>query len=408
LEIGFNYLQLIERGPSLILSQSEWDAAEVFARELSDLGIVGIRSTKGYTVIEPRQYVGRLRSRGGGIEIFAKNRVWFELLQKFLSARIGKRVPGILSGSGATSNTETSPASILSKRLEDAIRVGFPTLRISELVETSTPTGRLLFTESAKRFLTRGISHKVACKRVARMHDPDLSSIVMLAVELVKDSSSSSIERQHLELVAQLIEAGFDKVTISAAKEKLCSVRKEFIDWPEVTSLLEVCESILDFQQQLWDIDVKTSVGEYRFCDADRLWELAILEALKNAVRSPTFAEFHPYARAATLLFSSGGPKIDPDIVLFRDGVASVVVDAKNSNAMTASPGDVYQIVCYVQRLNARVGVLVYVSPEGDWVKELGMTGSGQSILAIGVAESDPVAGLVRAANRIADARLVP
>jgi hypothetical protein len=394
LEVGPRHLTLIERASDLIMPDARWDLFSEPLLRLKSLGIVGIKSSQGYKTIEPRNFVGRMRTASGAIEIRPRNPTWFASLQRFIGSPYGKAVVDLEElESDGTWAAYLELALALSRAVEEAIRVGFPSSYQKELLQTSKPVGRILFTDSVQRFLVKGIRHKVTCQKVRRCSRGDLASVVCLAAELVPDFGVSQTIRRDLSLIVSLLEKEAFGISIEAAISKIDQLASEFKDWPEIVKLLYICNVILQQMNKVWDVEVQLDEGECRFCDVDRLWEGAIFRAVRGS-RVRLRSEWHPFAKTSVALLSRGEPEIDPDIVLFDDAGPAIVVDAKNSRADTAVSSDIYQVLCYVERLCARAGVLVYLSTSTNWIKDYGTTERGKRIVAVGINTEDAINGL--------------
>jgi hypothetical protein len=155
-----------------------------------------------------------------------------------------------------------------------------------------------------------------------------------------------------------------------------------------------ICQSILAAERIIWDTEIPVSGGECRFCNMDRLWELAIWTAFRKAAinNNGMSVEFHPLAKMKMMLLMDGGPRIDPDIVIYREGKPFIIADAKYSESKSAVADDVYQIVCYTQRLKAEKGILIYLSAERGWFSSLGFSADGSELLAAGIDKTESVA----------------
>lgn len=405
MEIGPQILRLKERGDELILTPSQWALVEDNIQELSSMGIVGLRSTATYRVVKPQQFVGRLRTAAGIVEIQPRNGPWFADLQQLVAFRPDKRLP-TLEGE-TTSGTITSFADLavaFYKVLQKSLRMGLPQTRRMELVVTSTPKGRMLFNASVRRLFAHGVRHKVVCARLTPHYDEELASVIRLAVLLASQLAIPDVLKRNLDILTELVIKDSRQISVSEGKAAVDVLRRRYSEWPEIRELLAICAVIFSSNEPIWDIEVALAKGDARFCDVDRLWELAILTGIRSVLRLGLTAEFHPYARTALQLLSDGGPQIDPDIVIYNSGVPSIVLDGKNSFATSANASDVYQITCYVEKLNAESGSLIYLSAGENWIQVLGKTNSGKQISAVGISTKNATeslkAGVIQLLNR--------
>jgi hypothetical protein len=224
--------------------------------------------------------------------------------------------------------------------------------------------------------------------------DDSLGSVISTVASLLNTGYDISSALQLR--IGQLVNL-FDEGKILNTQEatiRADTLLRIYSDQPSLVRLLMICQAILRAEQVIWDTDIPVPGGECRFCNMDRLWELAVWTAFKeaSAAHDDLSVEFHPFGRASIRLLTDGGPRINPDVVVFKNGKPFVIVDAKYSEASSAAADDVYQIVCYTQRLNAVKGTLIYLSPKDGWSEELGRTEGGSVISAGGVSRQHNVA----------------
>jgi 5-methylcytosine-specific restriction endonuclease McrBC regulatory subunit McrC len=310
----------------------------------------------------------------------------FASLHKFVASMPDKRLLAEEVQKPSTDLHILDPAVAFYKALSDTIDEGIPFIYERTTSTTSRPRGRVLFNETLRSLRTRGISHKVVCGFNVREFDVNLSDVVSTVASLLE--AAHDVPPMIQLRISRLVDLfGGQVLTTQQATEKANLLLEVYSDRNELARLLRICRSVLVGEQNVWDMEIPIAGGECRFCNMDRLWELAVWTAFKEASNDQEglTVELHPFARAGMRLLTEGGPRIDPDVVIFEDGEPAVIVDAKYSESGSAVAGDVYQIVCYTQRVKAAKGVLVYLSDKGSWSTNLGRTEDGRVISAVGI-----------------------
>lgn len=389
-------IRLTERGIPAIIPEADWHAADLEepCRLLAERGIVGLRRVGAFRVIEPRQFVGHLRLPGRAITVSPYARELFTSLHRFVTAPPDKKFTAQEAQKSVTDTQPLDPAPAFYSALSDTVHMGLPFVYERMTTTTSRPRGRLLFNDTVRTLRTRGISHRVVCSVSVRRVDDSLGSVISTVASLLNTGYDISSALQLR--IGQLVNL-FDEGKILNTQEatiRADTLLRIYSDQPSLVRLLMICQAILRAEQVIWDTDIPVPGGECRFCNMDRLWELAVWTAFKeaSAAHDDLSVEFHPFGRASIRLLTDGGPRINPDVVVFKNGKPFVIVDAKYSEASSAAADDVYQIVCYTQRLNAVKGTLIYLSPKDGWSEELGRTEGGSVISAGGVSRQHNVA----------------
>lgn len=399
-------IRLTERGTPAIVPEADWQSLEMEepCRVLAEKGIIGLKRIGAFRVIEPRQFVGHLRLPGRAVTISPYAKELFNSLHKFVISPPDKKVVAEDAHTDATARHIVDPAVAFYKALSEATNAGLPSSYERKSSTTSRPRGRLLLNETFRSLRTRGVSHKVVCSFNVRLLDSNFGAIISTVNSLLNTSYDLPPTLQlRISRLVELFEGG-QILSNRQAYGKTTALLREYSEQQELSRLLEICQAILADEQIVWDTEIPISGGECRFSNMDRLWELAVWTAFKEAAagKSGLSTEFHPFAYMNISLLTDGGPKIDPDIVIFKKGKPFIVVDAKYSEAKSAAADDVYQIVCYTQRLKSAKGALVYLSERDSWSKTLGRTEDTSEILAAGVSsQSNVVFDLIAIARQI-------
>jgi 5-methylcytosine-specific restriction endonuclease McrBC regulatory subunit McrC len=156
-----------------------------------------------------------------------------------------------------------------------------------------------------------------------------------------------------------------------------------FENRPALARIIKFCREILG-NIQPFRTSERFGTGVAEFIDMERLWEHAIQLLLQiRPTRANEVVAMHPLRGRKIQLFFDGGPNLDPDIIIFRDDDTFAVVDAKYSSANSPSADDIYQLTCYVSRLNTKIGILAYVAiGEHSGIQHIGTLENGASLYA--------------------------
>lgn len=405
------HLSLTERGPAAIVAISEWQTAglEEACDALGRVGILGIGITGRHAIVEPRQFVGRLRIQNRSITITPKNPVWFSSLQRIVQRSHTKTTPQTGPEPSGAAEGLHDVAFRFYQQFSETVSAGFPFLYAERSFDTCRPRGKFEVTETFRRFYMRGIRHVVACKTMERSYDIRLASVACSASRMLRFEGLPSELLKTADLLEGVVESAAFPLNPDQFEDEVNHLREDYSDRRDVVQLAETSLSVIRGEKEVWTTQLTVSGGEAKFCDADQLWERAICVSVKQDLRTRRIdrygVELHPFRSSRVLLLSTGGPDIDPDVVVFDDGKPFAVIDAKNSVTTSPGSGDVYQIVCYTDRLKSALGILVYVSPGDTWKQLLGTTQNGAKIVAIGVSANDVARGLDAVAAEIASIR---
>jgi hypothetical protein len=402
-----SHIRLIERGNASVMSESDWQSQgfDDASLVLKNLGVIGERYTGGFRIVEPRQFVGYYRSPSCSLRIDARRTELFEDLRGFVTRFPEKETAAETALAPDHASHSLDPAVLFCSAFEAAVQAGLPFRYRRSVVASSHPRGRINFTQTFRAFQSRGIRHKVSCETSVREYDPSLTGVLATVSSLLMgDYSMPNNLLERLNIVSCLLEGSLIYRIPEAANEA-AKLARRYEDWTEVKRLLALAQSILAQQDQVWDLQVPIAGGECRFCNMDRLWELAVHTAFQRTwSRAGRTVEYHPYRNRNVRLFPGGGPEIDPDCVAFDDGRPAIVVDAKYSDAQEPSASDVYQLLCYARRLDVPNAVLVYISSLTTWHSVIGLAEGRIVIAAAGAATDNTVQGLLQIAARVCSA----
>jgi hypothetical protein len=410
--VGEGLIELQEWGPAEVIPASEIqnDALEAALAEVGKRGILRIRRVGQHCIIEPRQFVGALAVPGFSLRVSPRYPKLFSSLRPLM--RMPERsVPGVATASGTSQAGYVHPAVVFTRALEGALERGLPSIYRRRELTLTRPRGRIMATATLRTLHSRGIRHAVRCAVSERYNDLELEGLLASTMRLIsldyaapasaKLSNARFAERLRLEPLS---------ASVSDAVELISSLTSRYSDWPEICRLLTSAEAVISGRREVWDSEIAIRNGDCRFADLNVFWERAILGAFRDAVKGVAGLEtrLHPLAGTGIRLLRDGGPAIDPDIVVFQSSLPRIVVDAKYTDSSSAIADDVYQVQAYVDRLRAKVGVMAYVSEQGDWFDTIGTTEHGAVLLAFGVSTETADASVVRAARQTVTMALRP
>jgi hypothetical protein len=390
-------VSLVERGDPVLLSTGQLIGTPLQAalERLGDLGVLGVRGLGSVTLVEPRNFIGYLAYVGGGVRIVPKNMKVFDQIVQVVRGYRRKEIEGAARGRLIGDAGVDDPGAAFAVAAEVAFGRGLPFEYLRTAKGTSTPRGRVLFNPTIRRFASRGIRHKSVCSVAAPVPNRRLNGLLVAVANLVIPTLEGSLRRK-LEFVRGALSGGSVRLSLRDAKELVPVLRSEFSNHRDVQLVLAAASAVLEDEESIQTVFEHVADGEYyRFVDSDRLWERAVHELFKRALtdQGELVPRLHPLS--GVCLLEGGGPEIDPDLVCFRSGRPELVLDAKNSVCDSARADDIYQIVCYVDRLGARRGLLVYIAGWQGWSSTIGVTSGGAVVSAIGVDQGNIVRDLM-------------
>lgn len=397
MEVG-RVLSLTEYAPAIIVPEYTWATLQIdeAVEILESKGIISHRAESGVHLIESAGYVGEFILPGRAIRILPRYPRLYEDLRGWISRSASKLV-NLIRGIKISKDTRyIDPAIAFVRSLESAIDMGLPMIYKRQRINTSTPKGRLLVSETVKNYFIKGIFHYAACSITAKTVLPELMGVVREAgIVAGRSSALSRRDLFNLDLMLSLFSDDMP-VPTEAAIHIAESLLIQYSENGPAVELLRAVIALLNQEALLVPFHQPALGGIAHFHKMDRLWELAVLAALAEIQHSyGLYPAFHPFAGKGKLLFPAGGPEIDPDIIVFDDKCIYAVVDAKYSLANRAPSGDIYQISCYVESLSAKSGLLVYLTDGGSWMRRIGDNRDGAGIFEAGIPITSVVSSLM-------------
>ena len=369
-------ITLEQRGVSpAIVPRSDYeqywrDALEVLVARR----IVNVEYQSDFVLVYPNQYVGSARSAGRRLSVKPKYPdLLLQLRRNF--PRSKKDIP--LEGfdpRGEYKRTEDLAVRFLTA-LSEVIGRGVPFSYEQRRYEGQSLAGSLNVGETIRRFASRNIHHQAVTLRSVKTTDAAFVDIVWCAAEALRDLDVLSVlEIQTLDTMLAAIGSKSVELSLSRASAAADRSMITYRDRLEISNLLLCCIDL--FQHNRTECDIEAVIGSvtFAFTDADALWERAVNKAMQQSVSKRGWeARPHPLQHEKTTLFESGGPDIDPDVIVY-DGAGSAImpVDAKDSVRRTAGASDVYQVVAYARKLGAPAAALIYLATADDRVDEFG------------------------------------
>lgn len=350
--------------------------------QLVERGYLGSLPIDGSTYVVPRQFVGRILANELQIEILPKSADVFIQLTRLADA-FSIRESGIIDAlsPGNQSVEITDAPGRFVAALKEAIATGIPKVYERAVRETLPLRGRLLFSDSVRRHWARGEGHRAVSVVRALDHEPRLAFIARRAAQAL--AALPFVPRATRDEVSELMssvrvveERRFDPETFDALRDEY--------DWhPPTVELINAAQLLLSGSRSLFE-SLHITAGSGLLCNTDRLWETAIARVAETF--SPhCSAMLHPFGSIKPLLLDGGDLTINPDVGIYDEaGALAAIIDAKNSVASAPYSSDVYQILAYVTRLKAKIGIIAYLSAS-EWCRPLGTTANGSVLFAIGV-----------------------
>jgi len=398
-------VQLAESGPPLVFLASEWDETPyaVDVEQLAARRVVRIMRMGRSVLVEPQFYVGELRGAGWTVRVVPRWPDLYRSLRELVGSR-PERLVSAFEGAG-TDRRVSEAAEAFARAVRVLLDDGLPLTFHPEVRATSSPRGRILVRETYQRFGMRGVGHLVVVRSSRRTTDVRVAAVVATTWEVLRLSGEADhLELRGLDEVVGLVAGEQAAVSSTEALSLIPEALEEQSDRVAVRNLLLLCRDVLTRESRFWGYEATGPGGQARFCNMVRLWELGILSAFESRLQGGAAAALriadHPLRRGGLRLFDDGGPELDPDSVVYRSGRSLLVIDAKYSAAGAATASDVYQIVCYVDRLQAAAGLLVYVTDGPPWFETIGHDLNECPIMACGVPMVDAARALGEVANR--------
>lgn len=377
-------IHLIERGSAHVVAMQDWFSAdcERDARELVKLGVIKISISQNHVLIEPKTLIGSFISKGLKLYIASK----IDGVSNFVISNIknwrkfiDQENPGE-KGSSLGEASSWRSFEILLKKLHNE---GLPWEYNSATEETSTPRGRILFKDTITKLHSRGISHRVFSRKQVREYLFDLA----LCLDAVRRKLDivDPVGREEKYCVQRLIDMISERENIISEVDAFIRLEPflNIYGRPALGRIAYFGRKILEGKEE-YRISERVGSGIAEFVDMEKLWEHAVHMLVQMSVsNSGLNAVMHPLRSSNTHLFNNGGPKLDPDIIVFDHCNTIAIVDAKYSLTSTPSASDVYQITSYCTRLKANMGLLAYVSDNGtSRISKIGCLDNGVPLFA--------------------------
>lgn len=377
-------IQLIERGAAQVVAIQDWLSAgcELEARELVKKGVVKLTASGDHILVEPKTLVGSFFSSRLTVDVKPK----FEYLSGTLLTMLKewrKYVHHKQDDKDGAFRQDATAWRTFEVLLTNFLREGLPWAYTSVIHDTSAPRGRILFQDTVTKLHSRGVAHRVFSRAQIREYVADIApslAAVCRKLEMIEPSTTEFIRRVR-RLINSIGECNkiFSEV---AASDKL----KSLLNWEGRPALREIAYFGSELLGGKDEFRVSETIGSgvAEFVDMEKLWEHAIQMLIAMKLQ-PYIVEvvMHPLRGSITRLFNDGGPKLDPDIIVQREKKMLAIVDAKYSSASSPSADDVYQMTCYCTRLQAKVGLIAYVSDtDVSRVSRIGTLENGAPIFA--------------------------
>jgi len=357
-------LSLRERGEAQVISFADWNAVEIKndSSILVNLGILRTKRSGESIIVEPATLVGQFNSPNFTIEVKSKRPGLVPILIS-ASQRWRKRLTQSDPDQFGSVPADVSLAGQFRLLLLTFLEEGIPWKYARNVGATSMPRGRIKFQQTISRLSSRGINYKAIVSQQVREVDQFLVETLSTTRRAINALEiQSKIIDGDIERLLLLTGSNSDYMPQIEARWHLFRIIEEYSNRPALHDLVDFCLKVLSADEP-FRISERVGQGAAEFIDMERLWEDAIAGLLTAQLDIRDVVSLHPLRTSSTTLMHDGGPKIDPDVVVYREGKPVMVADAKYSVSESAAASDVYQLAAYVQRLKVKVGLLVYVAP---------------------------------------------
>ena len=377
-------VQLRERGEPTIVDLASWRniCAITNVDDLVRIGAVGVSVVGTGVLLSPRSIVGAYTSPLFSLRISPKSKAMYASLLAFIN-EWRKLVSVQDEERRGDIELEADVWITLCKLLEALLRQGQPWNYSTPVAVSSMPRGKILFRETATRLLSRGITHKIYHRTQRRNYYEDLATALDTVCRFLEDSnpSASGARTRAKKLIASTGDLSYP-MSQSQAYEFFTTLERE--DHSAASNqLARFCCEVLG-PDEIFRLSAMIGKGVAEFIDMERVWEVAVQLLFERHLPTAQYSvELHALRGTNTRLFVDGGPKIDPDIIVFEKGAARIIVDAKYSESSSPSAGDVYQLASYMGCLQSHVGVLAYLgNADRTSIEKIGSLENGSTLYA--------------------------
>jgi len=377
-------IQLKERGAAQVVAIQDWLSAEceLDAKKLVKYGVLKITTSGDHILVEPKTLVGTYFSSKLIVEVKPK----IEYISGALLTMLGqwrKYVPSRPEDKDGTSKQDVSAWRTFEILLTNFRREGLPWIYTSVIHDTSAPRGRILFQDTVTKLHSRGIAHRVISKTQVREYVADIApslSTVCRKLERI-EPSTKELSRRVRTLINSIGED--DKILSEVEASERLSALLNFESRPALKEIAFFGSELLGGKDE-YRVSETIGSGVAEFVDMEKLWEHAVQMLIEMKLQSSHISVImHPLRGSTTRLFDDGGPKLDPDIIVQEKKKILAIIDAKYSSASSPSANDVYQMTCYCARLEAKVGLIAYVSNSDiSRISKIGTLENGMPIFA--------------------------
>ncbi|HYH70096.1 MAG TPA: hypothetical protein VEX16_02200 [Methyloceanibacter sp.] len=406
-------LKLRERGGPIAVAPDDWLRLQMenSIGALHRHGILRVERTAAAILLFPSAFVGELRAPGLRLSIRAKDEAFCQAMLRLASDFDGRRVRHHEALSSEPEGEDL--ASPYVRALSDCLEEGLPWHYERCIEATSRPRGKPQFSRTIADFVSRGVLHRIVATRQDRHQLDNLSSVVWAAYRCLPGSPGATT--QLVRRAAMLVEALDTKRELTVPEA--ISIGAELLLEgdalsPTARGLLTASLVLLERADRGGTSLVSIPSGAAQFVNLERMWERAVATLVRTWVSVEGAVTLHGLSGKGVHLFGECGPVIDPDVVVFDEsGAVSLVTDAKykilGEKETQGVASDLYQLTCYIERIQAPTGMLVYVGTS-DSVVELGSTLSGLRVLAIRISPASLLSDGHQALSRLLTAAPVP
>ncbi len=369
-------LTLRQHGEPTVLTREDYEGRWIeYLTVLERHKILGVQPNGPHILIHPNQYVGIGRCPVGRIRIEPRfPDLLVELKHLFPRQHRGVLLPGYAPAANRVAGSDT-PA-IFIDQLNEVLYIGLPFDYQHQTSRSSVLSGSLDIGRTIKEFDSLGIHHRAVVRQKKRITNTALVAIIYTVLDLLADEQLLSAEEAaHADFLSGGLPPRSDHNTPREAIGLIELQEENEGGRTDVIRLCEIAKNILIDATSLEDFEYTADKVMFRFTDTDALWERAVQVCLGQAAAHVAWdSHLHPMRGISTPLYPDGGPNIDPDVVVYGDGSARIIVDAKDYATHAPDAGGVYQISSYARHLGVTHAALVYLAAGREWSESFGDT----------------------------------
>lgn len=386
-------IDLIERGQPQVVSSKDWQQydLEPAIRALAALRIVRLIRSQAGVIVVPGNQVGEMRLPDAVLRIVPKSPRLMAAMESLALRAQSRTARHFEHRSGHTGRPGADPAGAFVNALLTCIREGVPWKYETATETTSHPRGKFVVGATMRFLMNRGLQHRTVVQFPIRRQNVELVRVARAAYAYLPEMLRGEIGKlAQAETLIGALDHAQPYASLGDAINAAGALDAESASLGRAGAELGARSLDLLLRQAALGGEVRNVPGGIaRFTDLENLWERCVLLMVERTpilAISGSAASFHGLAGTLTKLFADGGPELDPDVIVSSPAGILAVIDAKYKRleqGTAVSAPDLYQLTCYVQRTDARLGMLVHFSEETARAAFVGTTDTGAGIVSL-------------------------